>query len=165
MQARGRTKNRGKSQDRNGRSKSRSKKDVECDHCGKKGHLKKQCWKLKAEKKEGKQKADASDDSKAIVPHSKKSSVKIEELNYVSDGSHCSSNLLFTSTISAHSLHAGCLSDLNTWLIDSGASFHVTPFKNSFCKYRVRKFQYVYLGDNHVCCRVSLRRARVTKLW
>ena len=68
----------------------------------------------------------------------------------MSDGSHCSSDLLFTSTISAHSLHAGCLSDY-TWLIDSGASFHVTLFKDSFCKYRVWKTQYVYLGDNHAC--------------
>ena len=33
-----------------GRSKSRSKKNVKCYHCGKKGHVKKECWQLTKKK-------------------------------------------------------------------------------------------------------------------
>ncbi|PON50826.1 Zinc finger, CCHC-type, partial [Parasponia andersonii] len=29
------------------RSKSRSKKNIKCYHCGKKGHIKRECWQLK----------------------------------------------------------------------------------------------------------------------
>ncbi|MCO5608014.1 hypothetical protein L7F22_062217 [Adiantum nelumboides] len=64
--------NRGKS-----RSKfhaSTSKKDVECFHCGRKDHYKKDCYKWKRENGDGKKKNnDARDKTK--------SNVKIEELN------------------------------------------------------------------------------------
>lgn len=38
---------------KHGRSKSRSKKTFKCYHCGKKGHLKKDCWELKNSNPQG----------------------------------------------------------------------------------------------------------------
>ena len=38
----------------------------------------------------------------------------------------------------------------NAWLIDSGASFHMTPNRNWFSKYENFNGYKVYLGDNSV---------------
>ena len=48
---RGRMNKRGSKTEKPSRSKSRSKKDVECYHCHKKGHIKNQCKKFKEEKR------------------------------------------------------------------------------------------------------------------
>lgn len=36
-----------------------------------------------------------------------------------------------------------------SWKVDSGASFHVTPLLESFASYTARSFGKVYLGNNH----------------
>ena len=101
---RGRTQDRAKDKDRKGAcSKSReSLCNVECYHCHKKGHLKKECrtW-LRENKKR-------SDEKKLEIDNKGKSSVEIKELNP----------------------DALVIEDANyaqNWIIDSGASFHVTP--------------------------------------
>ena len=38
----------------------------------------------------------------------------------------------------------------NAWLIDSGASFHMTPNRNQFSKYEIFDDGKVYLGHNSV---------------
>ena len=48
--------------------------------------------------------------------------------------------------IAALATHAG----ENAWLIDSGASFHMTPNRNWFSKYEIFNGGKVYLGDNSV---------------
>ena len=77
MVVRGRSKDK-KKQESRGKSRSKSRgrsvKDLECYHCGKKGHLKRDCRTLKKEK--GKEK---------VKEEKPKSSVKIEEVNVVSE--------------------------------------------------------------------------------
>ena len=38
-----------------------------------------------------------------------------------------------------------------TWIIDSGASFHVTPIKECFATFSAGKHGHIYLGNNHAC--------------
>ncbi|MCO5561643.1 hypothetical protein L7F22_015264 [Adiantum nelumboides] len=38
-----------------------------------------------------------------------------------------------------------------TWIVDSGASFHVTPIKECFSTFDAGKHGHVYLGNNHAC--------------
>lgn len=151
LNARGRSQQRGKSQERGrGRSKSRSNKDVECYYCGKKGHTKKQCFKLKNDKRDKAKDSDVAD-AKAIVPVSKgKSSVKIEEI-HSTHGDDSDGEVLFLSSLDAHALHAGSFADMHSWIIDSGASFHVTPYRDLFVKYTRGSNGVVFLGDNHAC--------------
>lgn len=53
--------------------------------------------------------------------------MKIEEVNAVTHESE--DDILFVSSLDAHSLVTDDDSDMTTWIIDSGASFHVTPHK------------------------------------
>ncbi|MCO5563412.1 hypothetical protein L7F22_017054 [Adiantum nelumboides] len=69
-----------------GRSKSCSKRDVECHHCGKKGHYKRGCYAWKKEKNKGAD-TDAKDKGNA-----KKSIVLIEEINVASSCDSDSNN-------------------------------------------------------------------------
>ena len=38
-----------------------------------------------------------------------------------------------------------------TWIVDSGASFHVTPIKECFSTFTTGSHGHVYLGNNHAC--------------
>ena len=75
----GRSIERGKGKDRNQSwSKSRAR-NMECYHCHKKGHLKKDCYQWKCEKGKGKKQDKNQKENK------KESSVKIEEVNAVNE--------------------------------------------------------------------------------
>ncbi|KAE8686521.1 Protein STRUBBELIG-RECEPTOR FAMILY 1 [Hibiscus syriacus] len=64
---RGRSTERGQSSSHKyGRSKSRSKKNLKCYHCGKKGHLKKDCWSLNKNSNPQGNTANTSDDGDAL---------------------------------------------------------------------------------------------------
>lgn len=79
-QFRGKSKERGKSH-----SKSRGRKDIECHHCGKKGHIKHDCYAWKREQKGKKQDDNISSHRKE--PQKTKSTVKIEEINTITNHS------------------------------------------------------------------------------
>ena len=38
-----------------------------------------------------------------------------------------------------------------TWIVDSGASYHVTPIKECFSTFHARSQGNVYLGNDHLC--------------
>ena len=80
-----------------------------------------------------------------------KSTVKIEELNSVTQGNANDDDVLFSSSLDVHTLLAGDTSNMKSWIIDSGASFHVTLYKECFAKYYGGRQGVVYLGNNYAC--------------
>ncbi|MCO5562911.1 hypothetical protein L7F22_016547 [Adiantum nelumboides] len=147
-----RSQSRGRSNDKgNGRSKSCgcNMRNVECYHCHKKRHVKKDCYAFQREK------------GKALVvtkakPPPPKSSVKIEELNVLESPStlvpdvhlQLSDVLIFATNMPYDALLALDDCYAQTWIIDSGASFHVTPHREWFAIYSPMH-GLIKLGDSH----------------
>lgn len=115
-----RDKSRGKSRDKfNGRSWVR--KDVECFYCHEKGHMKRECRKLKREQQEN---GDASNIVATIFQGN--------EVIFVCDDGHV--NLTSQETC---------------WVVDSGASFHVTSRRDFFSFYTRGDFGHVRMGNDN----------------
>ena len=175
--ARGRTNKKGAYAQKNkSRSKSKEKQvEVTCYQCGRKGHKKPDCRYYKKEqerkkiasneKKKKEEKAETGDSSdakgKASVAHVT-SSVMIEDLSDTDD--------ILTVTMSPLDAYAGSMQDMQitkadvidallstndalsqSWIVDSGASFHVTPPKESFSTLHAGMYGKVYLENNHAC--------------
>jgi len=87
----------------------KNKKDIECYHCQKKGHYKRDCRLLKKEKDQGKKDQGKSQD-KETVPSDKKYAVVAK---------------------AAHARASG-----QSWLIDSGASYHMTSKREWIINYK-----------------------------
>ena len=85
-----------------GRWKSRSKKNLKCYNCGKKGHLKKDCWNL-----------------------NKKNSNPQGNLAHTSDNGNalCCEAAMTTESRKRFTV---------VWLLDSGATFHMTSKREWF---------------------------------
>nr|KYP31853.1 Retrovirus-related Pol polyprotein from transposon TNT 1-94 [Cajanus cajan] len=132
---RGRSKNRekggrGKSQ---GRSKSRTR--ICCYYCGKPGHRKSECRFLKKDQQAGTVHPDQID------PRKKKedgttTAVTSDDVFLVGEENYL--NIAFDECI---------------WIIDSGASFHVTPHEEFFSSYQKGDFGMVKMG-NHVTSKI-----------
>ncbi|GKU85405.1 hypothetical protein SLEP1_g84 [Rubroshorea leprosula] len=105
---RGKSKNKGQGGRDKSRSKSRLKyKDLECHHCGKKGHIKKYCFQLKKEMRQGNKKDDDNENRVAVAI----------------DG-----DLLFAGDENVINF----ASHETSWVVDFGAAYHVTLRKEFF---------------------------------
>ncbi|WVZ20167.1 hypothetical protein V8G54_007489 [Vigna mungo] len=130
------TENRGRSQkkENSGKDKSRSKsksryKNVECHYCHKTGHIKKNCflWKKESKDKKGKQKEKDNDDGDCVTTTTCGDLVCLRDydtINFVSDES--------------------------MWIIDSGATLHVTSRKEFFTSYTPGDFGVLKMGNDGV---------------
>ena len=112
-----------------GRSKSRSK--FTCFYCGKPGHKKSECQILKRDQKVGNVKPDQVDPKKkkeksttAMAANEDVDVFLIGEANYLN-----------------------VADDESSWIVDSGASFHVTPHVGFFTSYRSGNFGSVKMGN------------------
>ncbi|MCO5566964.1 hypothetical protein L7F22_020647 [Adiantum nelumboides] len=159
MHVRGRPRSRGNFERRDkskscSHSKSRPGKCVECYYCHNKGHMKKNCYKFKRDKKkdsDDKRKGkNASDDREANTLTSDKGKCIVDSeepkaLTHDSDGDICyARNLCPTLLVAMNSSYE------QDWIVDSGASFHVTPHKEWFSSYECRHGM-VRLGNNYAC--------------
>ncbi|KAH9663295.1 hypothetical protein KPL70_019630 [Citrus sinensis] len=124
---RGRSTERGSSGSQShGRSKSRSKKNVKCYNCGKKGHVKKECW-SNQKRKEGKE-PESSNAQGCVASTSDDGEILYSEATTVSEGRKR-------------------LSDV--WLIDLGATWHMTSRREWFYTYEPISGGSVYMGNDH----------------
>ncbi|KAE8679209.1 Retrovirus-related Pol polyprotein from transposon TNT 1-94 [Hibiscus syriacus] len=116
---RGRSTEHGQSSSRkHGRSKSRSKKNLKCYNCGKKGHLKKDCWSLNKNFNPQSNTANTSDDGDALC---------------------CEAS----TTVEGRKRFA------DIWLIDSGATYHMTSRREWFHHYEPVSGGSVYSCNDH----------------
>lgn len=129
-ESRGRSHSRGP-KNKVGRSKSRGKfANVECHHCGKKGHIKPFCRLLKKEnmkkykEKNKEKKTDDSSDEERVA-------TATEDFLIVYDSDVI--NLANHET---------------SWVIDSGASTHATSRKDFFTSYTPGRFGFVKMGND-----------------
>jgi hypothetical protein len=118
--ARGLSQKRNISKSSSGRSKS-PRNFCKCMLGGRKGHYKKQCRSKSVERGKG------SEDSPSI--EEKKSSQEGRDVYF--------------SSSSTHEYH-------EAWLVDSGASFHMTPHREWFCEYERYGRGDVFLGDESI---------------
>ena len=121
-----------------GSSDSRGK--VTCFYYGKPGHFQKDCRNLKKDK-------GASKDARKISKEKGISAIAIseEEILFICD--QASTNLA---------------SEDCTYVIDSGASFHITQSRECFSTYICGDHVYVKMGDNGECKIVGVRNVCLT---
>ncbi|KAE8716977.1 cytochrome P450 71A9-like [Hibiscus syriacus] len=101
-----------------GRSKSRSKKNLKCYNCGKKVHLKKDCWSLNKNSNPQGNTVNTSDDGDAL---------------------YCEAS----TTVEGRKRYA------DIWLIDSGATYHMTSSREWFHHYEPISGGSVYSCNDH----------------
>ncbi|KAL5772607.1 hypothetical protein ACOSQ2_012531 [Xanthoceras sorbifolium] len=102
-----------------GRSKSRSKKSMKCYNCGKRGHLKKDCWNL---------------NKKNSSPQR-----NISSTSYDGNALCCE----------AATTYEGRKRFTDVWIMDSGASFHMTSRREWFHHYENFSGEPVYSCNDH----------------
>ena len=138
----GRSKSRASKDGNQSRSNSKGRyKDIECHYCHKKGHIKKYCWKLK-----NKSEKDSNDKSKYDSDNEDKINATSVDFLLVQFEF---ANLVYSST---------------SWVIDNGASFHITSKRDLFTSYTPGDFDNVkmahegvvrYVGVGHICLEMS----------
>lgn len=111
----------------------------------KEGTHKEELLSFQTRQRKGKERYDDRGDkdySKAIV--------KIEEINAVSDDGE-DGDVLLTSKLECAQLVITDDLILHDWILDSGASFHVTPHRKWFTTYDEKRTGRVSLGNNYAC--------------
>ncbi|KAM7477388.1 hypothetical protein LguiA_025601 [Lonicera macranthoides] len=126
---RGRSTERGPSGSQNqSRSKSRSKKNVKCHHCGKKGHYKKECRHLKKNEEVTWKGPESSKAQGCVASTSDEGEILYSEATTIIEGRRKFDDI---------------------WLLDSGATCNMTPRREWFHRYEPISGGSVFMGDNH----------------
>ena len=109
-----------------GRSKLKSKKNVKCYNCGKKGHVKKIY--LNNQKRSDGKNPESSNAQRCVASTSNDAKILYSEVTTVSKGRKW--------------LH-------DVWLLDSWATWHMTSRREWFHKYESISGGSIYVGDDY----------------
>ena len=121
------------------RESSRGKPKVICYHCGKRGHIKKNCRDLKAEKESHKEKKGTSQKAAASVAR---------------EDSDSEDSVLIS--IEDRALYTTSSHEQSAWIVDSGATTHMCHDKQSFTNlYQLETPIDVVLGDGRALTAVG----------
>ena len=120
---RGRSKSRGPGKSDKNRGKSRTR-DIECYHCKKKGHMKRDCYKLKNEQS----RREGNSNQERVATTTEKTS-KDFCIMYEED----------VVNLTSHE---------TSWVIDSGASIHATSRRDLFSSYTSGDYGAVRMGND-----------------
>lgn len=127
---RGRSKSRTSHNRDNSRGRSKSRSKIICHYCNKPGHVKRFCRKMKRDRsKERKEKGESSEQ-------------QTEEKNITAVAT--SDDLLFIGDQG----YLNLAYDDCTWVIDSGASYHLTTHREYFSSYTSGDFGSVSMGND-----------------
>ena len=132
---RGRSNNRGDSKSKNSRLKFRRRKDINCYKCGKKGHIKRDCPNRKKNK---------DDENEGFS----KSTNVVEDNSNDADG-----DMLSVASNSEH--------PIDSWILDSTCSFHVTPNRYWFDTYKSVNSGIVTVGNGAHCKITGISNIRI----
>jgi hypothetical protein len=132
---RGRSNNRGDSKGKNSRSRSMRRKDINCYKCRKKGHMMRDCPDRK------KNKDDENEGSS-------KSANVVEDNSDDADG-----DMLSVASTSEH--------PVDSWILDSACSFHVTPNRDWFDTYKLVNSSIVTMGNGAHCKITGIGNIRI----
>ncbi|KAJ0754054.1 putative RNA-directed DNA polymerase [Helianthus annuus] len=132
-ESRGRGQSRGPSNKEKHRSKSRGKfADYECHHCGRKGHTIKFCRQLKKEKR------------KADYNNKKNNHKKDDGGNDTAEVNTATEEFFICCDDDVVNITR----DDSSWVVDSGATCHVTSQRDFFSSYTPGDFGVVKMGNN-----------------
>jgi hypothetical protein len=109
------------------RGMSKTRKEIKCFHCGKLGHMKRQCRKFKKEQLKEKCEESKEEKDTAAVASDGDDLVVCEDA-YVN--------------LSCHE---------SMWVVDTAASFHITPHRDFFSSYTSGNFGWVRMGNEAKC--------------
>ncbi|KAL5740548.1 hypothetical protein ACOSQ2_029728 [Xanthoceras sorbifolium] len=122
---RGRTPDKSSSSNQRSRSRSKSRhRNLTCNYCKKKGHIKSECFKLKNKQQNKDQKRDEP-----------------AEASIVQNQEQC--DLLLVCADEAKTR--------NEWILDTACSFHMCPNRDYLSTYKSVQCGVVLMGNNHAC--------------
>jgi hypothetical protein len=131
----GRSNNKGDSKGKNSQSKSRKRKDIICYKCEKKGHIKRDC---------PDQKKNKDDENEG----SSKSVNVVEDNSDDADG-----DMLSVASTLEH--------PVDSWILDSVCSFHMTPNRDWFNTYKSVNSGIVTMGNGAHCKITGIGNIRI----
>jgi hypothetical protein len=128
------------------RNRSKSRVLLTCNYCKKPGHIKADCRALKAKNGKFMQKGSRTEEvnfcgSSSTTKRRTNVDTMEDDANILTVESMTEAEVLLTTE------------DATSWLLDSGSSYHVTPFRSQFRSYTARNLEPVRVGNSQLLVR------------